>query len=100
MMASVTSYFKKKTVKKEPFIDEIKITIVKESGFGSKKKKETVSVGEGSWLSHLNFDDKNYWMLSDPAIRIRRATDTYILPSDTQNRPDIVHSRKRELAEC
>ena len=83
MMASMTSYFKKKTTKKETYIDQIKITISKESGFGTKKKKETVSTGEGSWLSHLNFDDKNYWQLSDPAIRIRRATDTFILPSDT-----------------
>lgn len=64
MMASVTSYFKKKTsstAKKEPYIDNLRITISKESGFGTKKKKETISIGDGSWCSHLNFDDKNYW---------------------------------------
>jgi hypothetical protein len=97
MMASMTSYFKKKTTKKEPYIDEVKINIVKESGFGSKKKKEIVSVGEGSWCSHLNFDDKNYWLLTDPAIRIRKATNTFLCPSETMNRPDIVCCRNGDM---
>lgn len=59
LFGSVKSLFggSKKATGTEQRKDYCKITISQSKGNGSKKTLETISTGEGSWLSHCQFND-------------------------------------------
>lgn len=56
-------------------------------------KKEILATGNGSWLSHLEFDGKCYWKLEDTyenwEIPSKYEIDEFFLPSDSANRKDL-----------
>lgn len=52
-----------------------------------EKQKELVSVGGGNWTSHIWFDGKVLWKVSD-SIEEWNYENCKLLPSDTQHRED------------
>ena len=89
--------------------DDVIITIYQKPNQVSKKKvdKIVLATGDGSWLSHLNFNGKTVWTIEDEVPQwIEERKDgklrdgSRVLPSDMMNRTDIPFMIERNWEEA
>lgn len=80
--------------------DDIVISIVKRDPKDKNNDKE-LAKGEGSWLSHIIFEEQIAWRITDTVPSYlptseKQADGSIVLPSDFERRPDLPHMMKSE----
>ena len=84
--------------KENPQYDE-SIAIIKQVN-PKTKEKEVKAKGYASWLGQVIFDDKIYWSIFDPEQPWTQKGIDFILPSDSNNREDLISLIKGDLDEA
>ena len=88
---------KKETRKKDDLI--IKIYKFESDEKEKLNDENIVCTGYGSWLSHIDFEGKEYWKLSDPICEWLEDVPE-MLPSDSLHREDLIKMKQQEWEEA
>jgi hypothetical protein len=91
MFSSFKKKFFGKKGEEKKRVDFTRVNICRYKGAGAKKQKEIICSGEGSFVSHLQFNDdmKIYWKYGDTSVGWTEM-NSGIIPSDSTKRLDLV----------